>query len=240
MGRHLSWFILFFIACGEPVVPYEPELSVFCVLTPGASRQRVKVDRTYRLDEPSRYDLKSVGVILFGPNFTDTLKAQGDTLGLYYSSPGLGIKPLSEYRLKVWAERMDTVWGWTRLPGEFRIIYPEDGDTISGPDSIIFKKSEVAAGYRGVAYSLERPDKRYDFHFSPSIDQDTTIAYKFYPHWSGPSVIKVFALDSNFQRYQEKLQEWEDEAEEKIREGIEGGVGIFGSMVVESISVFIK
>jgi hypothetical protein len=241
LGALIIASILWLIACEEPA-PYEPELNIFCLLTTNAVQQRVMLERAYKLDELSGHDLKDVVVILSGTSFTDTLKAQDDTSGLYYSSPGLEIKPLCEYRLKVWAKDMDTVWGRTRLPGEFRIIHPEDGDTISGPYSIIFKKSEGAAVYWLVVYSLERPDEWFNWYLSPpDIGQDGTITYVFYSYrFSGPTILKIFAVDSNFQRYQEKLWEWEDEEEVKrLQEGIEGGLGVFGSAVVESISVFI-
>lgn len=227
-----------------PSEEYKPELNIFCLLRTNAKEQWVKVSRSYKMDEPSDYDLEDVIVILSGDNFTDTLIPKADTPGIYINKDSVEIKPLHTYHLLVYARDMDTVRGRTSVPGDFEIIYPKEGDTLSGvEDSIILKKSEEAKGYY-IIIGIE--DMTFSSSYSWTEPQDTapdSLASYPIPTWfhiweSGPGIIKIAAVDTNYWSYRHKW-DWEEEGV-RLQEGIEGGLGVFGSAVVESVRVFIK
>jgi len=228
-----------------PSEEYKPELNIFCLLRTNAKEQRVEVSRSYKMDEPSDYDLEDVIVILSGDNFTDTLIPETDTPGLYKDS--VEIKPLHTYHLLVSAKDMDTVRGRTSVPGDFEIIYPEEGDTLSSAgDSLVLKKSKGARGYYIILSIVV--DTTYSGSYSWTESQDTTqdslvsyhipTCFHIWESGSGSGIIKIIAMDTNYWSYRHKW-DWEEEGI-RLQEGIEGGLGVFGSAVVDSVRIFIK
>lgn len=222
-----------------PAEKYEPQLNLFCVLLSHRSQQEAVVDRTYRMDEVAKYDLKSVRVILSKNSLSDTFAQVSETLGRFVSKNHIPIIPCSTYRILVTAQGFDTLTGMTTVPGDFEIIHPLEGDTISFDDSLVFKKSKGAAGYsvnflvladtrwfavdRALLHSIEDSIIRinlFDFHL---------------PFDSGLCKVKIAALDTNYFSYTHYGYE-----EPLLAAGISNGVGLFGSAVIESVMVFTR
>lgn len=246
MKRTISLILLVLLLWGcekPPSEEYEPELNIFCLLRTNANEQWVKVSRSYKMDEPSDYDLEDVIVILSGDNFTDTL-IPTDTSGIYITQDTLEIKPLHTYHLLVSAKDMDTVKGITSVPGDFEIIYPEEEDTLNiiEEDSVVLKKSKNAKGYHII---IGRKDTLYSYSYEWMVPQDTTqdslttYIFLFWGHIRKPGsgFVKVAAVDTHYWSYRHKY-DWGEEGI-RLEEGIEGGLGVFGSAVIESVAVYI-
>jgi len=234
--------LIFILGCSKPPSEtYEPELDVFGLLIFGISSQQIKISRSYKMDEPSVYDLENVQAILYGDTFSDTLVSKDDTSGIFFSSESLNILPLHTYYLNVSADGMSSVEGKTIVPGNFQIVYPQQNDTISTFDTLLLKKSKNAGGYYITYYCTDSLNYHKDIRIVPQeTTLDTLIKIYGVLLWEGPAVIKVAAIDTNYYQYVGKLFGFIENRNAKLQEGINGGLGVFGSAVVESVNVVIK
>jgi hypothetical protein len=235
--------IIFWGCEKPPSEEYDPELNVFCLLRTDAIEQWVRVERSFRMHETSDRYLEDVTVILSGDNFSDTLIARDDTSGIYLTTDSIDIDTLQNYFLFVSAQGYDTVDGHTSVPGGFKILDPEVGDTLYSEEleQIIVKKSKNAKGYHvmiGVRDSME--DEYVEWMESQDTTSDSTISFPFFwvTNMTAPGILIVAAVDTNYFDYYWKGI-WGEEGV-RVEEGIEGGLGVFGSAVVESVHVFIR
>ena len=235
-------FLIFILGCNKPPSErYEPELDIFGLLMSGISPQQIKISRSYKMDEPSVYDLENVQVILSGDTFSNILVPENDTSGIFFSNESLNIVPLHTYSLNVSADGMPSVEGKTTVPGNFQIIYPHNDDTISTFDSLLLKKSKSADGYYITYYCTDSLNYQKDIRIVPQdTTQDTLIKIYGVLLWEGPTVIKVAAIDTNYYQYVGKLFGFIANRNKRLQEGIKGGLGVFGAAVVESVNVVVK
>lgn len=236
--KRLFIIILIFFSCKEYVFDYDPELNVHCILRNDRNIQKIRVGRTYRIDEVSRYDLKDVNIILYSiindSIITDTLVVQDstiDTLGIYVTNGNFNILPGSLCSLVVTARYkdtlyLDTLFGKTIIPSSFSILYPLNDDTISINDTLIINDliSDEQLYYIETHFEDGRFTEQWTFDKKLSIKD-------FIFGESGRYKVKVFKVDKNFYEYY-----YSNTFEDKVlRCGVTGGVGLFGSMVAESV-----
>lgn len=241
--KRLFIIILIFFSCKEYVFDYEPEINVHCILRNDKNIQKIRVGRTYRIDEISKYDLKDVNIILYSiindSIITDTLVVQDstiDTLGIYVTKGNFDILPGSLCSLVVTARYkdtlyLDTLFGKTIIPSSFSILYPLNDDTIGINDTLIINDltSDEQLYYIETHFEDGRFTEQWTFDKKLSIKD-------FIFEESGRYKIKVFKVDRNFYEYY-----YSNTFEDKVlRCGVTGGVGLFGSMLAESLYFYLN
>jgi hypothetical protein len=214
------------------VETYDPQLNIYSVLHSDHVSQSVIVDRTYRMDEPAGDFIDDALVILSSWASVDTLTFdQGSNA---YWAYNVVVQPLSEYSLTVARDGFDTVHAHTTVPGPFTIIYPQHYDTVTFNDTIVLTISDSAAVY-GVSFGDE-----FGMFFEVPDTTDSLMLLPLAQVFSGWSPgnffcrIWVAACDSNFYHYYEAF----DHDPEKT--GVTGGVGLFGSLWIESVDMFVS
>ncbi|MGB9720412.1 MAG: DUF4249 family protein [bacterium] len=226
-------FILSLTVCERHNEEFEPLLNVYCVLKNNLSYQKVVVDRTYEMDEKSIYDLEDVQVILSGNGICDTLvpdSLYGDS-GLFRTRDSFPVNSGEGYFLRVSAKGFDTLTGMTTVPDSFQVIYPDEGDTVSLMDSLIFKflKSNQLfwiSGYFQDSLSI---------YNVVGVIKDTiyVLPISSFASDNGFYKIKISIPDSNFVDY----FYWHFNSIPKC--GVENGIGLFGSMYVKEIDFYV-
>ncbi|UCC12972.1 MAG: hypothetical protein JSW02_05445 [candidate division WOR-3 bacterium] len=211
---------------------YDPQLNIYSVLHSDHASQSVIVDRTYRMDEPAGPVIDDALVILSSWSSVDTLTFdQGSDA---YWTYNLILQPLTEYSLMVWRDGFDTLYARTTLPGPFTILYPEHFDTVTFSDTVVLTKSDHAAVY-AVSFGDE-----FGMFFEPPDTSDSLMIIPLAEVFSGWSPGNFFcrlwvaACDSNFYRYYDEMNNDPDVT------GIDGGVGLFGSLWIESVDMFVS
>lgn len=200
---------------------YDPEFNVYGVLYSEHTYQRIVVDRTYRMDEPSQPYVDSTLVIILTEGSVDTLELDSLT-GKYYAWY-YSIQPATTYELCVTREGFDTLHGSTNVPGNF-IIQNQEFDTLTLDDSLIFTKSMGVAFYAcncGVEYGYY-----VEFPYWPDPDdtiESLVLGDYFYNIPSGLYPFTITACDSNYYKYNF------ERTDSVYSAGVTGGVGLFGS-----------
>lgn len=223
----LMCLIVVTITCGtvEENI-YDPEFNVYGIMYNGHSYQRLVVDRTYRMDEPSESYLDDALVILSIDGRSDTLEFLYDIypFGTYYAWD-FSIDPATTYELTVSKEGMDTLYGMTTVPGDFSILNP-DFDTLSLSDTIVFTRSQGAALYICTCGYDDYPGHSARFYYIPDPDdtiEALVLGDYFYGIPSGWYPFSIDACDSNYYEYIWKR------TDSTYACGVTGGVGLFGS-----------
>lgn len=214
------------------VETYESQLNIYSVLHSDHVSQSVSVDRTYRMDEPAEDLIDDALVIISNWSTVDTLTF--DEGSNAYWTYNMVLQPLSEYNLLVWRDGFDTVHARTTVPGPFTILYPQHYDTVTFNDTIILTTSDHAAVY-GLSFGEE-----FGMFFDPPATSDSLMQIplsEVFAGWSPGNFfcrIWVAACDSNFYRYFDETNASPHET------GVSGGVGLFGSLWVESVDMFVS
>jgi hypothetical protein len=239
--RRTNILLLMFVFAGavllkcerSAVETYDPQLNIYSVLHSDHVSQSVIVDRTYRMDEPAGPMIDDALVVLSSWSSVDTLTFdQGSDA---YWTYNLVLQPLTEYSLTVWRDGFDTLHARTTVPGPFTILYPEHFDTVTFSDTIVLTISDSAAVY-AVAFGS------YDFNmfFEPPDTSDSLMYIQLsevFAGWSPGNFfcrIWIAACDSNFYRYYDEMNNDPDVT------SITGGVGLFGSLWICSVDMFIS
>lgn len=212
------------------VETYDPQLNIYAVLLSDHVSQSVIVDRTYKMDEPAGPMIDDALVVLSSWSSVDTLTFdQGSNA---YWAYNVILQPLSEYNLTVWREGFDTVHAQTSVPGPFTIVYPQHYDTVTFSDTIVLTTSEQA-----VVYAVSFGDE-FDMFFDAPDTTESLVRIPLSHVFSGWSPgnffcrIWVAACDRNFYNYYVTF--------DQEQTGISGGVGLFGSLWIESVDMFVS
>ncbi len=239
--RRHSIIVLYGIICTSAVAlmcdksaveTYDPQLNIYSVLHSDHVSQSVIVDRTYRMDEPAGSVIDDALVVLSSWASVDTLTFdQGSDA---YWAYNVVLQPLTEYNLIVWRDGFDTLHARTTVPGPFTILYPEHFDTVTFSDTIVLTTSDHAAVY-GLSFGDE-----FGMFFEPPDTSDSLMHIplsEVFAGWSPGNFfcrIWIAACDSNFYRY------YDETAYDQHETGITGGVGLFGSLWICSVDMFVS
>ncbi len=230
----LVCFILIITSCNEISEEYEPELNVFCILNNKNNCQKVIVDRTYKMDEKEQYDLEDVQVILSGNGLCDTLVQLYDSMGIFITEDSFPVYARAHYYLKVSVKGFDTLIGSTDIPDTFTISGLHNGDTTTYDDTLIIRKSKpnmlcsISFTYNDTAsVELGLWNSMDSLEFVIPVSYILVCA-------DGKYLIRIGLSDSNIYNY------YSETYDSLPRCGVAGGVGLFGSMWTESLTVFLK
>ena len=240
------WLLL--VACEvSPSEQFAPQLVVHGFVTARGAGVMTNINRTYAIDDPFDTVFPDVnGVVWRG---SDTWPLVHDVRDNYNTrqilpSPSYG----DTFGLRVAKDRFDTVFGRTVVPDSFQILFPRVGDTVAMSDSMVWIRSRNCAGYYMSFRSVDQGDT---FYYSLAIPNDTTgnnfdtdtftfpqmvFLYQFKP---GIHTLRVYALDTNY-------FDWVRAGGFGFGSGtgetthLSGGLGVFGSMVGESVKVVVR
>jgi len=242
------WLLL--SACEvSPSEQFTPQLVVHGFVTANGIGVgvRTNINRTYAIDEPFDTIFADVsGMVWRG---VDTWPLVHDVRDNYNTSPIFpSPAPGDTFGIRVAKERFDTVFGQTVVPDSFHILFPRAGDTATMSDSMVWTRSRNCAGYYMSFRSVDQGDT---FYYSLAIPNDTTgnnfdslrftfpqmvFLYQFKP---GIHTLRVYALDTNY-------FDWVSAGGFGFGSGtgettrLSGGLGVFGSMVGESVKVVVR
>ncbi len=240
--------LLLLAACEvAPSERFKPRLVVHGLIVAGSAAVQANFNRSYAIDEPFDTLFPGAAAIVWGGSDTWQMTNQSRDVyvtGELQSRPAPG----DTFGLRVVKDGFDTVYGRTVVPDSFRIIFPRAGDTVTMSDSMVWSRSRGCAGYYMSIQSVERGDT---FYYSLAIPNDTTgnnfdslrfvfpqmvFLYQFRP---GNHTLRVYALDTNY-------FDWVRAGGFGLGPGtaetthLSGGLGVFGSMVGESVRVVVK
>lgn len=228
-------FIL--ISCVE--VKYEnppvQEYNIWLVLNNPVDTQYLFFDRVYAPEEEASYGIPGAEAIVWkdGDTFEFSFGKLIDTLYYYTSAfiPETG----DTYHLRLISpDGIDTFYATTYLPGDFSILEPEYGDTITvGSDStlLVWSRSEGA-----IIYKVRAISSTYGFP-SPvsSVSADTSshiFMYDVYFPIEGFYDIYVIAYNRDMYDY---IMSSSDSSV-----NIRGARGVFAGVVTRKIRLYIR
>jgi len=219
-------------------VDFEPELNVFCTVNPYGAKfwGHIIIDRTYAIDEEVVYDLEDALVVISDSVRSETLIYVYDNQFCLPQQITCG--PTQTLWLMVAAEGLDTLWGETVVPSDFRVLSPAPGDTFGPEDTLVFTKSPGAEMY-GICWDYTPgstafyfpdylPDSVAEFPISWLISDD-------YPPQEGYCHFEIAAYDSNYAEYK---MHWETNT--YPRYGVTGGLGVFGSAYTKIVAFYYR
>jgi hypothetical protein len=240
---------LLLVAC-EKTQPelFKPQLVVHCLLFDDPTPQVVvaNVNRSYGIDEPFDTVFAGADVALYTSNGDWRLGHYGRDH--YRTVNRVRVAPGDTFSIRVAKDGFDTVYGHTVVPDSFRVLFPHEGDTVSINDSMVWTRSRNCAGYYMSFQTIQRRDT---FFFDLAIPNDTTAGnfdtlvfrlpqmfflYQFEP---GIHELRLYALDTNY-------FDWVSAGGFGPGSGggdtthLVGGLGVFGSAVVESLTVYVR
>jgi hypothetical protein len=135
----------------------------------------------------------------------------------------------------VWRDGFDTVYAQTTVPGPFSMLFPEHYDTVTFNDTIVLTASDSAAIY---AVWFDGAPSYMFFDIPDTADSLMTIPLAdVFAGWTPGNFLchlNIAAADSNFFYY------YAEEDYDPEKTGITGGVGLFGSLWVESVYIFVS
>jgi hypothetical protein len=239
----------FLVACEvTPSEQFKPQLVVQGFVMAKGTGVTTNINRTYAFDDKFDTIFPDVsGMVWRGTDTWPLVRGVRDNYntGQILPSPAYG----DTFGIRVAKDGFDTVYGHTVVPDSFRILFPRDGDTVTMSDSMVWTRSRNCAGYyMSIRY---RSADGKDTFYGPPIPNDTTLhnfdslVFKFrqmvflYDFEPGKHTLRVYALDTNY-------FDW-------VRAGgfgfgpgapetthLSGGLGVFGSLVGESVGVYVK
>jgi hypothetical protein len=199
--------------------------------------QEIDLSRSFDMNEQENFDLEDAQVILSGGGLCDTMFCssyypQGGTFMAY----PFELLPRTAYQIMIYAEGYDTLFGKTTTLGDFNIMLPGASDTIGINDTIVFSASEGAREYQivvernlgGSFYWVIWPSAEPESMFKLPL----TIFSDFLSE--GEYFLRVNACDSNYYDYEYYY------GDDPPQCGVEGGIGLFGSMWVKQVDVYLK
>jgi len=222
--------VMLFAACpNQGTDNFQAELNVFGVMRNDYAEQQINIDRTYAMDDTSVYDLQDVYAIVYDDSVCDTLWQRSFYIWHGFDRP---VQPGRTYRIMVCAEGLDTLWGETTVPGAFNVIFPQPGDTVSGYDTILIRKSEGGKVYEFRLFQndtlpsmvMSFPDFLPDSMFRFPVSE----LYLADGNWR----LDIAAYDSNYFNYQYQF------SEDYPQCGVRGGLGAFCGAYVNSVTFY--
>gem|GEM_PF-678068 len=225
---------------------FKPQLVVHGLVRAGYLGLQVNINRSYAIDEP--FDTMFPGASGLVWRGTDTWSLVNDERDVYVPrEPGPLPASGDTFGIRVARDGLDTVYGRTVVPDSFRILFPRDGDTVSLNDSMVWTRSRNCAGYYMSIVLIERRDTSF---FDLAIPNDTsagnydTLVFRLpqmfflYQFEQGIHTLRLYALDTNY-------FDWVSAGGFGFGGGgdttrLVGGLGVFGSAVVESLTVYVR
>ncbi len=254
----LIWLVvlLLFIdsSCKKtPEENFAPKLVLHCLLHPGESYVRAKVNRSYRIDEPFDHNFPDAKIKIFsGKGEWGFKNIAGDS---YITLSPLLVQEGDTWYIQVMSEEFDPVFGKTVVPGDFNIQYPQPNDTVSMNDSMVWTRSGNCKGYFLSFRHIESLDTFYwdlvypNDSFSANYDSARVhIPRMFFlllvtpPRDSPPKpcTLRVWALDTNYYHWVGANGFVAGGQLVSDTSYLIGGLGVFGSAVERSVPVFVR
>ena len=232
----------------SPEIQFTPVLDVHCLLRQGLDSPTLILDRTYSLDEPAGEDFP------YFPGAEVRMWRGQDSWRLWqenwaYRGHILEAHQYDTFHLRVSHPDYDTVVGHTTVPDTFRILFPQNGDTVDAGDSLVWTRSRNCEGYY---FSFVRERAIDTFYFSLLVPNESLPGqpYDTTKDWlpmlwlesepEGPLTFRFLALDANYCDWIDAggFQGGGQVSEHQF--GITGGVGVFGSASICSVQVYVR
>lgn len=251
-----AFTIIFLVGTGcekKPEGDFIPKLVVHTLLRTGERPVRAKVNRSYKINEPFDPIFPGANIRLYsqcGECWLEYVAADS-----YRTSVPVLVEEGDTWFIQVAREGFDTVEGRTVVPGDFKILFPHPGDTVSMQDSMVWTRSPNCQGYFLSFRHIESLDTFYwdivypNDSFAANYDSaQVNIPKMFFlllvapPPDSPPKLctLRVWALDSNYYHWVAAggLVAGGEVVRETTR--LFGGLGVFGSAVERSVPVFVR
>lgn len=247
LGLGLCLSLLLGMACERTQSElFKPQLVVHGLVRAGYTGLQVNINRSYAIDEP--FDTMFPGASGLVWRGTDTWSLVNDERDVYVPrEPGPLPAPGDTFGIRVARDGLDTVYGQTVVPDSFRILFPRAGDTVSMSDSMVWTRSRNCAGYDMSITVIAGRDTSF---FDLAIPNDTsagnydTLVFRLpqmfflYQFEQGIHTLRLYALDTNY-------FDWVSAGGFGFggggdTTGLVGGLGVFGSTVVESLTVYVR
>ena len=234
----------------SPESQFTPVLDVHCLLKQGPDcHPQVYLNRTYSLEEPAGENFPyfpGAAVQLWRGQTVWPFRVVGSHYECYYP---VAVEPHDTFHLHVSHPDYDTVVGQTVIPDTFRILFPQNGDTVDASDSLVWTRSRNCEGYY---FSFVRERAIDTFYFSLLVPNESLPGqpYDTTKDWlpmlwlesepEGPLTFRFLALDANYYDWIDAggFQGGGQVSEHQF--GITGGVGVFGSAAICSVQVFVR
>ncbi|MEO0070471.1 MAG: DUF4249 family protein [candidate division WOR-3 bacterium] len=245
---------LFVTGCEKtPEGEFIPKLVVHCLLHTGENPVRAKVNRSYKINEPFESIFSGANIRLY--SHLSEWRFEYVAADSYRTSVPVLVEEGDTWFIQVAREGFDTVEGRTVVPCDFKILFPNPGDTVSIEDSMVWTRSPNCQGYFLSFRHIESLDTFYwdivypNDSFASNYDPARVNIPKMFfllivapPPDSPPKpcTLRVWALDSNY--YQWVAAGGLVAGGELVRETTRlfGGLGVFGSAVERSVPVFVR
>lgn len=219
---------------------FEHRLNVTGVLRNDAGYFELTVGRTYGMDEPADFDLDSITVLLFDSSYSDTFTAEHVYWELF-RIPGVPVAAGATYNLTVSVDGYDTIFGQTTVPGDYQILNPLPGDTITVQDTIVFTVGKGIEDYQILCLIGEHGEGFY--YYFPNFSNDSLISFpvtafsEFIEQFDSTLLFtfRIVGYDSNYYNYH-----YFYDSDDYPQCGVRGGIGLFGSAWVKSVEVYLK
>ncbi len=239
---------LFLTACEKTQSElFKPQLVVHGLVRAGYPGVQVNINRSYAIDEP--FDTMFPGASGLVWRGTDTWSLVNYARDAYETrEPGPWPASGDTFGVRIAKDGFDTVYGRTVVPDSFRILFPREGDTVSMNDSMVWTRSRNCAGYDMSITVIAGPDTSF---FDLAMPNDTTAGnldstvfrlsqmFFLYQVEPGIHVLRLYALDTSY-------FDWVSAGGFGFGGGggdtthLVGGLGVFGSAVVESLTVYVR
>lgn len=257
----LSISFIFIFNCKNNSAPkFEEEISVYVVLEKGLEQHFIFVYRTFedveQLIEAEELFIKNGEVEIRNSDSVYKFDYYIDSTNYYTPSRYTNISEKfviesgETYSLKIETD-IGTLKGETTVPNPIRLLtpYPNTYTTDRTPLEIIWEKDDTAFGYvinlKGPPYNFSWQGKttvRRDIHIFNTVNQSIIIPGELIrydeQHWNGEFIederrytLILMGFDENFKHH---------EFDGYPVAGIENGYGVFGSVVVDSLNIFVR
>ncbi len=235
-------FILLQSGCNDRSAEnFENIVNVCGVVRNEASYIELAVDHTYNMDEPEGSYLDSAIVMLFNSDFSDTFL--GQWFFYDYRVYGIQVSAGETYNLMVAAEGYDTLYGQTTVPGDYQILSPLPGDTITVDDTIVYTIGHGTKDYQIWCYYYTGEWNEGLVYGFPNFSKDSImkIPLAVLSEFIEPldtNIVCTFEIagyDSNYYNYH-----YFYDSDDPPQCGVKGGIGLFGSAWVRSVDVYLK
>lgn len=234
-----------FLGCNrKSPYQFEPQLVVFSLLIADYPTPLVKLERSLEIDK--KLPEEGLGVV----DAEVVVSIEGDTIqyasvedkpGFFEPLDSLMVNPLETYYLNIIVPGEGEIYSMTVVPDTFRIIQPTEGDTLDKSSHlpfIIWRRSWNAA-----SYYIDISSRTDSTHVNGTTISAQDTIFPIFPFFFGDPgdyVIKVAAIDINYYDYLKGEEGHPGTAGEEGPSHVYGGLGVFGSCVVESVQVFVK
>ncbi len=229
--------------CDEGGAEFAPVLSVHGLHAAGGCRPIVSVNRTYPIDEPFSVDFPGATVRMWTLRETTACTYLGGDK--YRAVDSLCPSYFDTVWLEVAHREFDTVRGRTVVPGEFDIVWPRDGDTVSLRDSMVWTRSRTAAGYYmpflfdTLAVNLIAPNDTTGGNLD-SLYYRLPRLFFLFGYREGWHSFTLCALDTNYYQWVLSGGFGQGRGGSLDTFRLENGVGVWGSTVARTITLYYK